>query len=208
LECDERAFIASSERRVVNVENLVSETLDLEYRIFNYLIKRSRFKNFNGLIGVVRGSAIIGNRMNENSFAEDLEFSARMHALGFKSLFVDGIHVYEQAPVRWKDLFIQRKRWYYGGLQLFKNKYLRKNKRLGAEILLAVVIAHLIIIFTPLLIFSPFLILFRFRKVKKLRLVLGLAVYLLVNQIAALSSLYSFLRGREIEWQGIRRLKS
>jgi len=207
LESDERAFIASSERRVINPESFVSETLDVEYGIFNYFLRRADFRNFNGLIGVVRGKALIEHRMDEKSFAEDLEFSVRMHALGFRSLFVEGAHVYEQAPVSWRDLFIQRRRWYYGGLQLFKNRYLRKNKRFGAEILLTVVIAHLIIFFIPFLIFSPFFILYRFRKVKKLRLVLGLAIYLLVNQIAAISSLYSFLRGREIEWQGIKRVE-
>ncbi len=207
LEENRNAFIASSERIVINPDTLVSETLDLEYRIFNFLIKRSRFKNFNGLIGVVRGDVILKYRMDESSFAEDLDFSTKMHALGYESVFVEGTSIYEQAPVTWKDLFSQRKRWYYGGLQLFKNRHLRKNRRMAFEILSAVIAAHLVILLTPLLILSPLYILYRFRKVKKLRLVLGLAIYLLVNQAAALASLYSFMRGREIEWKGIKRVE-
>ncbi len=207
LEKNRNAFIASSERRVINPESLVSETLDLEYRIFNFLLKRSRFKNFNGLIGVVRGDILIENRMNESSFAEDLDFSVRMHALGYESVFVEGTSIYEQAPVSWRDLFLQRKRWYYGGLQLFKNRQLMENKPLRLKVLSTVIIAHFIMLFMPLLILSPFYILLRFRKVKKLRLVLGLAIYLLVNQAAALTSLYSFIRGREIEWKGVKRVE-
>ncbi len=207
LEKHRDAFISSSERRVINANNLVAETLDVEYRIFNFLLKRSDFKNFNGLIGVVRADLLIKHRLDESSFAEDLEFSVRMHALGYKSVFVENAAVYEQAPTSWRDLYKQRKRWYYGGLQLFRNDYLRKNKVLAFQVLSAVVFAHAIALLLPLLIIAPPLILYRFRKIKKLKIVFGLVAYLLINQIAAMSSLYSFLRGREIEWQGVKRVE-
>ena len=207
LERDDRAFIASSERRVLNPENSVAETIDAEWRIFNHLLKRSGFKNFNGLIGVVRGDAVFRERMDEMSLAEDLEFSVRMHAHGYRSIFVEGTHVCEQAPVSWKDLYTQRKRWYYGGLQILKKDYIRKNKSIGIQVTLAVIFAHFPVILLPLLFIAPPFILLSFRKVKKLRILLGMAVYLLVNQLAAISSLYRFIRGREIEWQGVKRVE-
>ncbi len=207
LEKDENAFIASAERRILNPENLVSETIDIECRIFNYLLKRSKFKNFNGLIGVLRGNIILTEKMDEDSYAEDLEFSVRMHSLNYRSIFVDNTHVYEQAPISWKDLYIQRKRWYFGGLQILKKDYLKENRSFAIQIIMTVIFAHFPILLFPLLIMAPPLIIYKFRKIKKLRLVLGMAVYLLVNQIAAITSLYSFIRRREIEWTGIRRVK-
>ncbi len=201
------AYISSSERKIINPESFVAETLDIEYRIFNYFLKRSSFKNFNGLIGVIRGELITKNPLDETSFAEDLEFNVRMHAVGYRSVFVERCTVYEQAPIRWKDLYAQRRRWYYGGIQLLKKRYLRENLLFGIRVFSAVILAHLIILLFPLLIFAPPIILYRFRKIKKLRMLAGLAIYLAVNQTAALASLYSFLRRREIEWQGVKRVE-
>ena len=206
LEKEKNAYMSSSERRVINPDSFVAETLDIEYRIFNYFLKRSSFKNFNGLIGAVKGDLIIKNPLDEGSFAEDLEFNVRMHAMGYRSIFVDGCPVYEQAPVRWIDLYRQRKRWYYGGIQLLRKEYLRKNLKFGILIFSEIVAAHLIGLFLPFIILGSPIILYRYRKIKKLRILAGLAVYLAVNQAAALVSLYSFLRRREIEWQGVKRV--
>ncbi len=203
LESDDRAYIASTPRYVNNMmENLVTEIIGLEYKAFNFFMKKLSFKNFNGPIGVIRARMM--SKMNENSIAEDLDFSIRMYTKGFNSVLTERSYIYEQAPMTWRDLFNQRRRWYYGGLEVIKSGKIFKKRSFGAKILAITVLCHVPLLFIPLAIaFSP-VILYKF---KKPRILFGIITYFIVNQLAAISSLCNFLMGREIEWKAVKRAK-
>ena len=202
LESDDDAYIASAPRYVNNVNNTITEVISMEYKMFNYLMSKFSFKNFNGPIGVIRADRMV--RLNENSIAEDLDFSIRMYLKGYKSIFVKNSYIYEQAPMTWKDLLYQRRRWYYGGLQVLKDGMIFRNKKFASKIVAITVLSHLPIFLLPFLILLSPIILCKF---KKLKLLFGFVTYLIVNQLAAISSLCSFLMRREIEWRGVRRAK-
>jgi len=207
VESSRRAFIASTERRVMNHSSLTAEVSSLECMIFNFFLRRSEFKNFNGLIGVLRARFLEKERFDEGSFSEDLEFSVRMHAKGYESIFVEGAFMEEQPVFAWKDLYVQRKRWYYGAFQLVRKRFLWKNNFFLSKILPLILLANFLIFLIPLAIFSFIPLIILFRNVKKSRIAVGLVLYLMVNQLASLSALYRFLRGREVEWVGVRRAK-
>ncbi len=82
-ECEE-CYIASTKRYVNNGINLVSETVEAEYYLLNFLLRKSRFKQFNGMIGVLRAEILMKHRLNEWAVAEDADFATRMHAMARK----------------------------------------------------------------------------------------------------------------------------
>ncbi|MCS7143485.1 MAG: glycosyltransferase family 2 protein [Archaeoglobaceae archaeon] len=202
---DKKAYIASAKRYIYNAKNLVSETIEAEYRLINFLLSKSAFKQFNGMIGVLRYEMLLEG-LNENAMAEDADFATRMHAKGFKALLVEG-KVFEQAPISWKDFYSQRKRWYFGGLQLWKY---RKEMR-GAERMVriswlsALTITYIPIILLPLLPISIPLILAYYRKISKLKIFFGMIIYTFVLQASAISALIDYLSRKEVEWNAIKR---
>jgi cellulose synthase/poly-beta-1,6-N-acetylglucosamine synthase-like glycosyltransferase len=209
LESDKNAYIASTRRFISNPINLVSETVEAEYYFINFLLKKSKFKQFNGLIGVLRAEYLMRFRLNEDAITEDADFATRMHCKGYRAILVEGSKVYEQAPVRWKDLFSQRKRWYYGGLQLWRYwKDVKKSKDFGFKLswLSALTFTYVIALFMPLLVLAPPLLLYKFRNVKKILVTLGLAIHVLILQYSAICAILEFIRGRCIEWSPIERV--
>jgi len=208
LERDERAYIASSKRYVSNPINLVSRTVEIEYHIINFLLKKSAFKQFNGLIGVLRAKFLIKYKLNEYAVTEDADFATRMHSEGYRAILVENTKLFEQAPIKWKDLYNQRKRWYYGGLQLWKywKKVLRSSFNFAISWFSALTLTYVIVLVLPLLILAPPIILYKFRKIKKLVLVVGLFVHVLVLQLAAVVALVNFIRKRGVEWGQMERV--
>ena len=208
LERDKNAYIASSKRYVSNPINLVSETIEVEYYLINFLLKKSAFKQFNGLIGVLRAKLLKKYRLNEDAMTEDADFATRMHLMGYRAILVEDTRIFEQAPIKWKDLYNQRKRWYYGGLQLWKYwKNVRKsNFKFAISWFTALTMTYVVLIFFPLLILAPPLLLYKFRKVKKLLVVFGLVIHLLILQFAAITAIASFIKMRGIEWSHIERV--
>ncbi len=208
LEEDGKAYLSSSPRRISNPVNLVSKTIEVEYHLLNYLIKKNGYKQFNGLIGVLRADFLYRYGLNEDVITEDADFSTRMHAMGFKALYCEKSLVYEQAPLSWTDLYNQRKRWYYGGLQLWRYRKLVsrcKNRKFKYSWYMALTLTYLPILMLPFLALSPFILLAKFRNVKKLIAVPGLAIHSLVLQVAAISAIFNFLRKRGVEWKAARR---
>ncbi len=209
LESDKKAYLSSSPRRVSNPVNLVSKTVEVEYHLLNYLIKKNGYKQFNGLIGILRAKFLYEHKLSEDVITEDADFSTRMHALGFRALYCEKSLVYEQSPLSWTDLYNQRKRWYYGGLQLWRYRKLvskSKNRKFKYSWYMALTLTYLPALMLPfLLVLGPLLILAKFRNVKKLIAVPGFAVHSLVLQLAAISALISFLRKRGVEWKAARR---
>lgn len=199
------AYIASARRYIYNAKNLLSETVEAEYRLINFLLSKSAFKQFNGMIGVLRYD-ILCKGLNEDAMAEDADFATRMHAIGFKALLVEG-EILEQAPLSWKDFYNQRKRWYFGGLQLWKyrKEIKRAERSFRISWYLALTVTYVPIIMLPLLPLSIPLILAYYRRISKLKVFLGLIVYTFVLQASAISAFLDYIRKREVEWNAIKR---
>lgn len=205
LLADQGAYMASARRYIYNAKNLVSETVEAEYRLINFLLSKSAFKQFNGMIGVLRYD-ILCEGLNEDAMAEDADFATRMHALGRRALLVDG-KVLEQAPYSWRDFYSQRKRWYFGGLQLWR--YRKEMKRAARSLriswYLAITVTYFPIIMLPLIPLSIPLILAHYRRISKLKVFLGLVIYVFVLQASAISAFFDYLRRKEVEWNAIKR---
>jgi cellulose synthase/poly-beta-1,6-N-acetylglucosamine synthase-like glycosyltransferase len=207
LETCEKCFIASGKRYVNNARNLVSETVEAEYRLMNFLLSRTFFKHFNGLIGVLRAEILMKERLSEDVLVEDTDFTTRMYARGMKACLAD-TKLYEQSPLSWSDFLSQRRRWYYGGIQLWRHRKLmsRTDFKVRLEWFLLLTLTYLPIIFLPLaLILSPPLILWHYRSLEKLKLIAGFTIYLLLLQIASIISISDHLKGRDVEWRVIER---
>lgn len=201
---DEKAYIASAKRFIYNNSNLISDTIEVEYRLLNFLLRKSAFKQFNGLIGVLRFKLLLEG-LNEKAMAEDADFATRMHAKGFRALLVDGKFL-EQSPISWKDFYKQRKRWYFGGLQLWKYRgEILKLREVRISWLLALTITYFPVLMLPLFPIGIPFILRHYKSVKKLKVLLGFIVYSLVLQFSAIAALFDFIRGKEVDWDAIRR---
>ncbi|MCS7131030.1 MAG: glycosyltransferase family 2 protein [Archaeoglobaceae archaeon] len=202
---DQNAYIASAKRYIYNAKNLVSETIEAEYRFLNFLLSKSAFKQFNGLIGVLRYE-ILREGLNEKAMTEDADFATRMHAKGFKAILVEG-KVFEQAPMSWKDFYSQRKRWYFGGLQLWRyRKEMKKAEKIvRISWLSALTLTYFPIIFLPFLPISIPLILAYYRKISKLKVFFALIIHIFVLQASAISALLDYIRRKEVEWNAIKR---
>ncbi len=209
LKRDEKAYIASSRRYISNPINFVSQTVEAEYYLINFLLKKSKFKQFNGLIGVLRADLLMKYRLNENAVTEDADFATRMHCLGYRAILVDGTKVYEQAPLSWGDLVAQRKRWYYGGLQLWKyRKCVLATKNWGFMFswISALTLTYAIIILLPFLILAPPLLIYKFRSFKKVLVTFGLLIHTILLQYSAICAIAKYVKGRGIEWSPIKRV--
>lgn len=208
LEGCQKCYIASSKRYIYNGINLVSETIEAEYYLLNFLLEKSKFKQFNGMIGVLRADVLMEERLNEAAVAEDADFATRMHAKGLKAVLVTTTKLREQAPLTWRDLYNQRKRWYYGGLQLWRYRKLMSKADFGVKLswYLALTLTYLPMLLSPLLLLSPFLLLYHYRKLSKLKVTIGLLIHAFLLQIAAVDALLSFRRNREVKWGAMQRV--
>ena len=207
LEADDRAYIASSKRYICNPVNTVSKAVEAEYYLINFLLRRSKFRQFNGLIGVLRAKYIMKYGLNEDAITEDADFATRMHAMGYRAILVNSTKLYEQAPTTWRDLINQRKRWYYGGLQLWRYlEAVRRSRDIGFKLswFLSLTLTYLIVIFLPLLAIAPPLLAYKFGR-GWLERFLGLIAHTFALQYSAISAISSFLTGRGVSWDPIRR---
>ncbi|MBE8539911.1 glycosyltransferase family 2 protein [Geoglobus acetivorans] len=201
-------FIASARRRISNPVNSTTRAVEFEYRLIGYLLKHSGFRQFNGLIGVLDGSILFRHRLNEDALTEDADFSTRMHCLGLKAELVDGFF-YEQSPLTWRDFFEQRKRWYYGGLELWK--YLPDVLKSGNVGFITSWISALTLTFFPSL-FIPFILLslpslLVYYGKDGFETFSGFIVYSLVLQAASISAIFNFLRNKGVEWKAVKRME-
>jgi cellulose synthase/poly-beta-1,6-N-acetylglucosamine synthase-like glycosyltransferase len=208
LENAKDAYIASSPRRISNPVNLCTQTVEVEYNLINFLLRKSGFKQFNGLIGVLRWSNLKKQRIDERCLTEDAEFATRMHSKGFKGIVVRDSWIEEQAPLEWRELYFQRKRWYFGGLQLWRYSNLvkrAKNNHFKISWFLSLTLTYLIALFLPLIPIFLFLLPAKY-GIRKLKISLGLFFHVLLLQAAAFASLNEFLKGRGVEWRPQKRL--
>ncbi len=203
----ERCYIASSKRYILNGMNLVSETVEAEYYLINFLLSRSAFKQFNGLIGVLRADVLMEEGLNEDAVTEDADFATRMHAKGLRATLVKTTKIYEEAPMSWKELYEQRKRWYYGGLQLWRYRKIMRRAELKVRFswYLALTLTYATILLLPLLLLAPPLLVYHYRKISKIKVAAGLLIHAILLQIAALSAIVRYVGGKSVEWGKIRR---
>ncbi len=209
LENDEKAYIASTKRYVYNPINLPSKAVWLEYYLINFFLKRTKFKQFNGLIGVLRFDLICKYKLRENAIAEDADFATRMHCLGYRALLVEG-KLLEQAPMRWRDTFNQRSRWYYGGLQLwryFKDVLRTRNFGFIASWISSLTLTYVVLAFLPLLILALPYLTYKLGLKEGLKGFFALTVHTTVLQISAIYSVVKFLIGKRVEWKPVERFE-
>ena len=209
LERDSKAYLSSTKRYIYNPINLPSKAVWLEYYSINFFLKKTKFKQFNGLIGVLRFDLISKYNLKEDVMAEDADFATRMHCLGYKALLVDG-KLLEQAPMSWKDIFNQRCRWYYGGLQLWKYfKDVLRTNNFGFIIswISSLTLTYVVGIFLPLLFLAlPYLI-YKLGFKEGFRGFFGLAIHIMVLQTSSLYSIVKFLIGKRVEWKPVKRFE-
>lgn len=203
LERDEKIFIASSRRYINNGINLPSETVEAEYHLINFFLNKLSWKQFNGLIGVLRYE-YLKRGLEESAITEDAEFSTRMYAEGLRAEMVETTKLYEEAPMSWKELYLQRKRWYFGGLQLWKHRKKLKGK-VKFSWIMALTLSYIVIVALPLLLLSPPLILYHYKKFSKLKVVFGLLIHTLLLQLAALDAFLSYIFRKDVNWGKMRR---
>lgn len=212
LENDKKAYLASSRRYISNPVNFVSRTIEAEYYFMNFLLQKSAFKQFNGLIGVHRADFLYQNGVDEEVITEDADYATRMHAKGYRAVLVPNTKTYEQSPVTWKDLLNQRKRWYYGGLQLWR--HWRKVRKSGDRKFIlswtpAMVLTYIIILFLPFILLSPFILFYYSQKVSKkihFSVAAGLALHVILLQYSALAAFYKFITRKGVEWKAMERV--
>jgi len=212
LKCVERmdgdTFIASTKRRVSNAINIVSKTIEFEYRLIGFFLRISCFKQFNGLIGLLNFKLLDKYRLNEDALTEDADFATRLYAKGYRARVADSI-LYEQSPVTWKELFSQRKRWYYGGLELWR--YLGDVLKCGNACfsiswLLSLTLTYFPLLYLPLLLLSlPSLLVYY--RATGLKVYLGMLIHAFILQLASLSAILSFLKKEAVEWKAVRRIE-
>lgn len=212
LEKDSMGYIASSPRYISNPVNLVSRTIQVEYCVLNFLLARSAFKQFNGLIGVLRADLLYEHKLNEDAITEDTDYATRMYAKGYKAILVRTTKIFEQSPVSWTDLLNQRKRWYYGGLQLWRYWDVVKsstNKRFVLSWALTLTMTYCMVLLLPLVISSPFILPYYSSKASPKTspaVSAGFVLYILILQYAAIIAMFNFVRGRCVEWQAMKRV--
>lgn len=204
LERCEDCYIASSKRYISNGINLVSETVEVEYHLINFFLEKLSWKHFNGLIGVLRYKFLKRERLSEQALTEDSDFSTRMYAKGKKALIVKTTKIYEEAPMSWKELYSQRKRWYYGGLQLWKYRRSLKGK-VKLSWILSLTLSYAVILALPLTILAVPLLVYYYKKISKIKVFFGLIIHIFLLQLAALNSIFNYLTGRNVGWSKIRR---
>ncbi|NOY11094.1 MAG: glycosyltransferase family 2 protein [Archaeoglobi archaeon] len=212
LRCADRVerdvYISSTVRKVSNPYTLIARAVELEYRLIGFLLKVSGFRQFNGLIGVLNFRHLERYGLSEDALTEDADFATRMHALGFRAELAEGC-VYEQSPVTISDFYSQRKRWYYGGLELWR--YLDRvlssgNPHFVTSWLSALTLTYFPVLYLPFVLLSLPALLALYGKDGVL-VYAGMIVYAVTLQIASFSAMLNFLRREGVEWKAMTRVE-
>ncbi len=201
-------FISSAKREIINPYTYVAEGVFIEYKLIGSLLRISGFRQFNGLIGVLNQRYLFRYRLNENCMTEDADFSTRMHSLGLRAELCDGA-LFEQAPVKVEDFISQRKRWYYGGMELWKyfsDVISSGNPKFVISWIMALTLTYFPLLFLiPSLLTLPSLVI-RY-GIRGIRVYVGLITYIFILQYSAISAMLSFARKESIEWRAIGRVE-
>ncbi|MCD4843054.1 MAG: glycosyltransferase family 2 protein [Methanosarcinales archaeon] len=121
LKRDSNSVIASGVRYIINKDSgWVAGSIAAEYTFFEDVYRLSEkydgFKQFNGLIGVIKAHAFDDMQLNEQVYCEDLDFTQNIYISGKKPVLAE-TKVGEQAPTTIKEVYNQRVRWMSGSLE-------------------------------------------------------------------------------------------
>lgn len=163
LKRDAEVFLASGPRRVTNEDGgNVPLMVSAEYRLIGDLYRfvelSGGFLQFNGLIGVVRRTAL-ERGLDEEVSCEDVDLATRAYTDGERVELVEA-EVGEQAPPSTGDLYSQRVRWLYGALETL-HKHGRGLLTSGAPLsvkvswLVEMMAPLLLVLLSPLMVLSP-----------------------------------------------------
>jgi len=216
LERDESVAVVSGCRKILNEKfSFVTRIVSSEYFFFCDMYRLMNhfgaFIHFNGLIGVLRASALSGKEFNENVLCEDVEMMNRLILEGHRTKFIPAV-IREEAPMTLRDLVNQRIRWSAGAiesLQLFSKKILESPLPLSFK--LSWFITMLSPFYSFLLSFLVPLYSWRLIQISDgikdfLVRFLGLFVYGWIISFCAFSTLLKKFLGRKIEWAPIERV--
>jgi len=205
---DKGVYIASAIREIINPYTIIAEGVFFEYKLIGFLIRISGFRQFNGLIGVLNPDYLFKYKLSEECITEDADFSTRMHLNGLKAELC-GTVLYEQAPVRPKDLISQRKRWYFGGMELWKyfNEVVQsRNPKFAVSWIMALTLTYFPLLFLiPSAMLLPSLVVrYGYRG---MRIYAGLISHILLLQFSSISAMIGFIRKRRVEWKAMERVE-
>jgi len=215
LQKDEKIAIVSGCRRVLNERSsLITRIVSSEYcffcDIFRLMNHFKGFLHFNGLIGLLRTSALRNKSFNERVLCEDIEMMNRLLLDGFRAKLIPSV-IFEEAPLNLRDLINQRIRWSAGAVESLKFFSL---KILRAPLPLSLKLSWLITMLSP---FYSFLLSFlvplyswRLLQISDnwkdfLLRFFGLFLYGWIISFCALSALLKKISGRRIEWKALKR---
>ena len=201
-------YISSAKREIVNPYSVIAEGVFFEYKLIGFLLKISGFRQFNGLIGVLNPEYIFRYGLNEKCLTEDADFSTRMHITGSKAEICDAI-LYEQAPVKAEDFISQRKRWYFGGLELwgyFDNVIHSGNPKFIISWIMALTLTYFPLLFLPIVIFLLPSLSMKY-GVRGLRIYTGLILHIFLLQFSSISAMIWFARKKRVEWKAMNRVE-
>jgi cellulose synthase/poly-beta-1,6-N-acetylglucosamine synthase-like glycosyltransferase len=110
---------------------------------FNNLIRDSFSKVFNNGIWFFGAAACFRKSLlkkldgfSTKVLTEDMDISLRIFEHGFKVITVENAHYHTRAANNLKELFVQRMRWFFGGLQcMTKHKKLLRKKSFAVKYL-------------------------------------------------------------------------
>ncbi|MDI3502116.1 MAG: hypothetical protein PWR13_661 [Archaeoglobi archaeon] len=215
LQKDGKIAIASGCRRVLNEKSsLVTRIVSSEYHffcdIFRLMNHFGGFLHFNGLIGLLRTSALRDKSFNEQVLCEDVEMMNRLFLEGFRARLIAS-PIREEAPLTLADLINQRIRWSAGAvesLRFFSLKILRAPFPLSFK--LSWFATMLSPFYSFLLSFLVPLYSWRLLQISEswkdfLIRFFGLFFYGWIISFCAFSALLKKISGRRIEWRALKR---
>ena len=126
----------------IKPSNIIEQFQTIEF-YFNNLIRNSFSKVFNNGIWFFGAAACFRKNVLEklNGFStkvltEDMDVSLRIFEHGFNVLTVETAYYHTRAAKNLKELFIQRMRWFFGGLQCMRlHKRLLRRKSFAVKYL-------------------------------------------------------------------------
>ena len=122
-----------------DIKNASDSWITANYALFYWVMNRcyhySRYKL--GLSPLINGTGFMvamsvlkeTNGWHSNTITEDIEFSLKSVARGYKIGFAEKAIVYDEQPLSFKESCVQRLRWSVGHIQCFREYFVELSKQ-------------------------------------------------------------------------------